>query len=117
MSPETWIPLLATAIIGIATLAVIPIIKALGELKKGQDEIHKVVNSNFSAQTAELKAANEKIEALLAKSTASDARVADLLVVLNREPHQNNPSNTVQTIPVTVVNPDPVKVDVVKEKK
>lgn len=65
MNPEVLIPLIATAIIGISTLAVIPIIRVLHEIKKQNDEIHKVVNSNFSKQTAELKLANERIESLL----------------------------------------------------
>lgn len=113
MNLETLIPLIATAIIGVATLAAIPIIKALGELKRGQDEIHKQVNSNLTTQTTELKAANERIAILIASSAESDKRVADMLLLLNRVPQIaqiTQATQDSQPAKVEVVNPEPVKV-------
>lgn len=104
----TSIPLLVSGIIAIATLAIIPVIKALGEIKKqnedatkdraiqtvsiaavnkqnedlitATEEVHKIVNSNFSKQTEELRIAHEKI-ALLAESVAKLTKI----VTVSRE--------------------------------
>lgn len=97
---DSWsllIPIAVAGVISIATLAIVPIIKALGEIKKQNvdlqkqgEEIHKVVNSNFEKQTAELKAANEKIEALISAAKNNEARFKDLTDII----HSLNPKAT-----------------------
>lgn len=79
---ETLIPIVVAGVIAIATLAVIPILKSLYELKKASDEIHKIVNSNFAKQTLELKVANERVNQLLQLVEAGNIRIADLLLTM-----------------------------------
>lgn len=90
-SLETLIPIVVAGIIAIATLAVVPILKSLNELKKSNDEIHKIVNSNFAAQTLELKQANERVSQLLQMVQSGNTRIADLLLVMDVDKLGNKP--------------------------
>jgi len=91
---DSWsllIPIAVAGVISIATLAVVPVIKALGDIKKQNadlakqsEEIHKVVNSNFAKQTEELRVANEKIETLLAAAKDNDAKFKSLTEIIEK---------------------------------